>query len=238
MTSAGSVRVTGAIARQRAGRDTMNVRATVFLGQLRPLLQAMSAGDSIAPDSIRTVLDSASGTINATAQVTGSIDSMAVDAQLNGERLSLAPARMSRLEATASLSGMPGAIRGRFVLRADSVMTQGARFSMVSASALNSDSTWLVRLSTSPDDRPGGETAGSVSLRADTVIIGIDSLLVRVPGSDLQLARPTRIRRSSSRRGLVGPVTAPDHRRIGSSEASRRDGRRSSSTRRMAASPT
>ena len=205
-TSAGSVRLTGALARQRSGRDTMNLMTTLFLDQLRPLLQGISASDTTAPDSIRTMLDSASGTMTIRAQLSGSLDSMDVDADADGTRLEVLSVNSSRIHASASLKGLPGPLRGRFTLRADSVATQGVRFSTFTVHAVNIDSTWRVRLGTSPDDRPGGETSGSVSLRGDTVAVDIDSLLVRIPGSELRLVRPTRLRLDTSGAIVVDTV--------------------------------
>jgi autotransporter translocation and assembly factor TamB len=152
------------------------------------------------------MLDSASGTITVRAQLAGSLDSIDVNADADGTQLDVGSVRASRLHASASLTGLPGPLRGRFTLRADSVVTKGVRFSTLTATAVNIDSTWLVRLGTSPDDRPGGETSGSVSLRADTVAVGIDSLLVRIPGSELRLVRPTRIRFDTSGTIVVDTV--------------------------------
>jgi hypothetical protein len=153
-TSAGSLRVTGALGRRRDVHDTLNVTGTFFLEGLRPLFRSMAPRDSSAPDSTPTMLDSVSGTINVNARVTGSLDSMTVEARTDAERLTLPPVRASRLHASASFAALPGPLRGKVSLRADSLTTQGAHFAALVAEATSVDSLWLVRLATSPDDRP------------------------------------------------------------------------------------
>jgi translocation-and-assembly-module (TAM) inner membrane subunit TamB-like protein len=196
-TSAGAIRAQGSIGRRSTSRDTLTVMTTMSLASLRPLFRELMAQDSTTADTMPSMLDSASGTITANARLTGSIDSLHLDTDVEGTRVSLASLRISRMKASASLA-LHDKPRGRVSLVADSLELAGSPITRLTASATSRDDAWLVRLGTSPDDARGGEATGSIALRADTVDIGLDSLRVHVPGAALELARPTRIRTDSS----------------------------------------
>jgi len=203
VTSAGTVSAHGALGLRRSVRDTLVVDARVSLAELGPVLRAVGARDTAAnatpPQPNTTPMDSARGTVTTQARVVGSLDSLDVTAEVNGDSITVPSVRASRIRATAAIEGLPATPHGRASLRADSVTVAGTTLSGLTIDAESADSErWRVALGTAPTDRPGGHLLGAVTLRADTVTIELDTLSVRVPGADLRLTRATRFQRDAS----------------------------------------
>jgi len=203
VTSVGTISARGALGLRRDVRDTLVVNARVSLAELGPVLRAVSARDSAASSTSQqpapTAIDSARGVVTAQARVVGSVDSLDVVAEVNGDSIAVPSVSASRVRGTAAIGGLPATPRGRASLRADSVTVAGTPLTTFTIDAESDDSQrWRVALGTAPTDRPGGHALGAISLRADTVIIELDTLAVHVPETDLRLTRPTRFQRDSS----------------------------------------
>ena len=101
-----------------------------------------------------------------------------------------------RVHATWAMAGLRSRPRGRASLRADSLATGAVHLAAATATAHSDDGRlWRVSFGTADADRPGGAAAGAIVMRQDTVALSLDSLLLRAPGTDLRLTRPTGIRR-------------------------------------------
>ena len=198
-TSAGEVSARGALGLHGDVRDTLSVTTSVSLAHLAPLLRALGAVDSVKPDSAGaagSVVDSLGGTVTAHARVVGSLDSLDAEGELVADSVTSPFANAKRAHATWSMVGLRSTPRGQAALQADSLTTSGVRFASATVGARSDDGeTWRVTLGTATTDRPGGEATASVAMRGDTLAVDLDSFVVRVPGTDLRLARPTRFRR-------------------------------------------
>jgi len=199
-TSAGAISARGALGLRGDVRDTLAVTATASLANLAPLLRALGVVDSVKPDSAGSpgsVVDSLGGTVKARARLVGSLDSLDADGELVADSVRSPFASTKRAHATWSMVGLRSAPRGRASLEADSLAASGVHFASASVDARSDDGeTWRLTLGTAATDRPGGEATASVAMRADTVAVDVDSLVVRVPGTDLRLTRPTTFRRA------------------------------------------
>ncbi|HEX5075789.1 MAG TPA: translocation/assembly module TamB domain-containing protein [Gemmatimonadaceae bacterium] len=199
-TSAGAVSARGALGLHADVRDTLMVTASASLANLAPLLRALGVVDSITPDSAgapASVVDSLGGAMTARARLVGSLDSLDTDGEVVADTVTSPFANAKRAHATWSVVGLRSTPRGQASLRADSLATSGVHLASASVGARSDDgATWRVTLGTAGADRPGGAANASVVKRGDTLAVAIDSLLVRIPGTDLQLIRPARFRRA------------------------------------------
>ena len=200
-TSAGAVSARGALGLHGDVRDTLAVTASASLANLAPLLRALGVVDSVKPDSASapaSAVDSLGGTVTARARLVGSLDSLDTDGEVAADSVTSPFATAQRAHATWSMTGLRSTPRGQASLRADSLVTSGVHFASASVAARSDDGeTWRVTLGTATADRPGGEATASVVKRGDTLAVDIDSLVARIPGTDLQLIRPTRFRRAA-----------------------------------------
>jgi len=200
-TSAGSVTARGALGLHRDVRDTLLVTASASLANLAPLLRALGVVDSVTPDSAGTpasVVDSLGGTVTARARLVGSLDSLDTEGEVVADSVTSPFANAKRAHATWSVAGLRSTPHGRASLQADSLAASGVHFASATAGARSDDGeTWHVTLGTAPADRPGGHATASIARRGDTLAVAVDSLVVRVPGTDLRLLRPTRFRRAA-----------------------------------------
>ena len=201
-TSAGAVSVRGALGLHGDVRDTLLVTALASLANLAPLLRALGVVDSVTPDSVGTptsVLDSLGGTVTARARLVGSLDSLDTDGEVVADSVTSPFANATRAHATWSIVGLRSTPRGQASFQADSLAASGVHFASASVSARSDDGeTWRLTLGTAAADRPGGQVKASVARQGDTLTVDIDSLVARIPGTDLQLIRPTRFRRAGS----------------------------------------
>ena len=202
-TSAGSVSARGALGLHGDVRDTLSVTASASLANLAPLLRALGAVDSVKPDSAGgtgtagSVLDSLGGTVTARARVVGSLDSLDADGELVADSVASPFANAKRAHATWSMVGLRSKPRGQATLQADSLATSGVHFASATVRARSDDGdVWHVSLGTADTDRPGGGANARIATQADTLAVDVDSLVVRVPGTDLSLTKPTRFRRA------------------------------------------
>jgi len=202
-TSAGAVSARGALGLHGDVRDTLSVTASASLANLAPLLRALGAVDSVKADSAggagpaASAVDSLGGTVTARARVVGSLDSLDADGELQADSVASAFANVKRAHATWSMVGLRSKPRGQATLQADSLVTSGIHFASATVRARSEDGdSWHVSLGTADADRPGGAANAVISRRADTLAVDVDSLVVRVPGTNLSLTRPTRFRRA------------------------------------------
>jgi translocation and assembly module TamB len=200
-TSAGTVSARGALGLRADVHDTLAVTASASLADLAPLLRASGVVDSIRPDSAGapgSVVDSLGGTVTARARLVGSLDSLGSDGELVADSVTSPFANARRAHATWSVAGLRSTPRGQATFQADSLATGGLHFATASVRARSDDGdAWRVSLGTADNDRPGGGAVATVATRADTLAVDFDSLVVRVPGTDLRLTRPTRFRRAA-----------------------------------------
>jgi len=201
-TSAGAVSARGALGRHADVRDTLLVTASASLANLAPLLRALGVADSVTPGSSATpasVVDSLGGTVTARARLVGSLDSLDTAGEVVADSVTSPFANARRAHATWSMVGLRSTPHGQVSFQADSLGASGIHFATASVRARSDGGgTWRLTLGTAAADRPGGEANASVSRRGDTLTVDIDSLAVRVPGTDLQLIRPTRFQRAGS----------------------------------------
>ena len=198
-TSAGAVSARGALGLHADVRDTLSITTSVSLDRVAPLLRALGAIDSVRPDTAGagSVVDSLSGTVTAHARVVGSLDSLDADGELIADSVTSPFANAKRAHATWSMVGLRSKPRGQASLTADSLAASGVHLATATVGARSEDGeTWRVTLGTATADRPGGGATASVAIRGDTLAVDVDSLVVRVPGTDLELTRPTTFRRA------------------------------------------
>jgi len=199
-TSAGSVSARGALGLHGDVRDTLLVTASASLANLAPLLRALGVVDSVTWDSAGTpasVVDSLGGVVTARARLVGSLDSLDSDGEVAADSVMSPFANAKRAHATWSIVGLRSTPRGQASLQADSLSAGGVHVTGASVAARSDDGqTWRVTLGTAATDRPGGHANASVVKRGDTLAVDVDSLVVRVPGTDLHLLRPTRFQRA------------------------------------------
>ena len=202
-TSAGAVSARGALGLHGDVRDTLSVTASASLADLAPLLRALGAVDSVKPDSTDgtgaagSVVDSLGGTVTARARVVGSLDSLDADGELEADSVASPFANVKRAHATWSMVGLRSKPRGQATLQADSLASSGIHFASATVLARSEDGdTWNISLGTAETDRPGGGASARITKRADTLAVDVDSLVARIPGTDLRLTRPTRFRRA------------------------------------------
>ena len=101
-----------------------------------------------------------------------------------------------RVHATWAMANLRSRPHGRASLRADSLAAGGVHLAAATVVAQSDDGkVWRVALGTTDADRPGGAAAGTIAMQGDTVAISLDSLLLRAPGTDLRLTRPSGVRR-------------------------------------------
>jgi translocation and assembly module TamB len=200
-TSAGAVSARGALGLHADVRDTLAVTASASLANLAPLLRALGVVDSVKPDTAgapATVIDSLGGTLTARARVVGSLDSLDTDGELEADRVTSPFASAKRARAMWSVTSLRSTPKGQASLRADSLTTSGIHLAEATVAARSDDGLgWHVSLGTAATDRPGGAANALVAMRGDSLAVNVDSLVVRIPGTDLQLTRPTRFRRQA-----------------------------------------
>jgi translocation and assembly module TamB len=205
-TSAGAVSARGALGVRNDVRDTLAVTASASLANLAPLLRALGVVDSMRVDSAgvdsaaapANVIDSLGGTVTARARLVGSLDSLDADGELQADSVTSPFASAKRAHATWAMTGLRSTPRGEASLRADSVTTSGVHFAEATVAARSDDgSKWRVSLGTADTDRPGGGANALIAMQGDSLAVDVDSFVVRIPGTDLQLTRPTRFRRQA-----------------------------------------
>lgn len=206
-TAAGIVTARGALGLRASTRDTLHVNATLSLAELAPLVRAMTPPDSTSSrttlrDSTQRAapafIDSLRGQVVVQARVVGAIDSMDVDAEADGSDIVAPSLHARRLHATATLAGFPAMPRGSAAVRVDSLVAGDVSLASLDVAARSEHGDrWQVALGTADGDRPGGAAAGVVAILTDTTVVAFDSLAVRVPGADLRLTRPARLRRTA-----------------------------------------
>jgi translocation and assembly module TamB len=201
-TSAGAVSARGALGLHGDVRDTLLLTASASLANLAPLLRALGVVDSVRPDPTgapSSVVDSLGGVVTVRARLVGSLDSLDTDGEIVADSVMSPFASGKRAHATWSVVGLRSTPRGQASLQADSVATSGIHFASASATARSEDGkAWRVTLGTASADRPGGNATASIVKRAGTLTVDVDSLVLRVPGADLHLLRPTRFQRAGS----------------------------------------
>jgi hypothetical protein len=142
------------------------------------------------------VIDSLGGTVTARAHLVGSLDSLDTDGELQADSVTSPFASARRAHATWAIGGLRATPHGQASLRADSLTASGVHLAAATVTARSDDGgLWRVSLGTADADRPGGAANASIAMRGDSLTVDVDSLIVRVPGTDLQLTRPTRFQR-------------------------------------------
>ena len=199
-TSAGTVHAHGALGLHANLGDTLDVTASLSLAELGPVLRALGVREVAANDTAQSgqpsQIDSLAGTVSARARLTGSVDSLEADGDVEVLGLTSPSGTVARGRATATMTGLRSTPRGQATLRVDSLTAGGISLSSLTATARSDDGRrWEMAMGTADTDQPGGHARGAVAVHGDTVAVDLDSLAVRYAALNVQLTRPTRLRR-------------------------------------------
>jgi translocation and assembly module TamB len=151
-------------------------------------------GDSLA----EAWQDSLGGRIHASGIVHGSLDTLGIQADLEGIGLHAGSYAARHLTGFVALEGAPSATRGLITFQADTVLVAGYELSTASMDALIRDARWAdATVRVASGDTLEAEVRTDVHWTPDSLRIRLDSLTARAPAARWALAAPAEFYRDA-----------------------------------------
>lgn len=187
---AGTVKGRGALGLGPGVQDTIALAVSVdSLGWLRRYLSS----DSAVMDE-EAVIDSLRGEFDGAVRLTGSVDTLGVQASLRGRDLLATGIRVARVRADATLARVLRAPTGTVTLTADTIALGGVRLNSVALDGgIDAGTSGTYGVMAIAQNGPVLRADGDFRVAGDTTVVGMRELSLLFDEHRLALARPATV---------------------------------------------